>query len=92
MDSKDFTKEYYEAKIFNELKDTSFAGINDIKKKYPNLDIDYYNVYRKILNYRIKKYGTSFISAPDNQIISRVEACKRSNAAQHRRRYRLRGK
>jgi hypothetical protein len=58
-----------ENKIFEELKDKFFEGIKYIKKTYKDENIDYKAVYRRIINYRIKKYGTSYIDNPANDII-----------------------
>ena len=62
MDKKEFIRFCNETKIFNELKDKYFSGMRYLKKRYGNMDADLYRVYRKIINYRIKRYGTSLIS------------------------------
>lgn len=93
MDNKSFTKTYYETKIFNELKDIFFVGVNDMKKRYPDLDVDYYDIYRRILNYRIEKYGSSFMVDPNSEDHrSRKDCIKKSDTARRRKRYRLWGK
>ena len=61
-------KEYYThfmnkvGVIYEELKDAPFPGINYLKKKYEGLDLDLSKIYRKIVNYQVKKYGESFTS------------------------------
>lgn len=65
MNVEDFKKQYYEQVIFDNLKDTPFDALNYIRKKYPNYDklynVDYTMVYKRIMDYRIKRYGTSFM-------------------------------
>ena len=66
MDDKEyFIKQYYEQVMFNELKDRPFDTLNYIRRKYPDYDtkynVDYSMVYKKIMDYRIKRYGTSFM-------------------------------
>lgn len=65
MDGKEeFTKLFLEEKVFNELKDVYFGGIKHLKSTYKEFDIDYDKVYRRIINYRIDKYGTSYLPDP----------------------------
>ena len=80
MENKeDFVKKVLEEKIFEELKDDYFGGIKDIKNRYKDYPIDHDEVYRRIINYRIKRYGTSFISKPANDYhISSEEYARRS--------------
>jgi hypothetical protein len=56
MSSKDFKEDC----IFEELKDKSYRNAKDFKerlmKKYK--DIDASNMYLRVANYQIKKYGT----------------------------------
>lgn len=65
MNVEDFKKQYYEQVIFDNLKDTPFDALNYIKKTYKDYDkkynVDYTMVYKRIMDYRIKKYGTSFM-------------------------------
>ena len=53
LSSEEIRKKYYEDKAFNELKDTYFDGMYGLE-------------YRKIVNYRIKKFGTSYMPKPDS--------------------------
>ncbi len=62
--SEEFQKQYFETVVFNELKDAYFPGISYIRNKYEDLGIDCWEVYRKIVDYRIKKYGNSYMSDP----------------------------
>lgn len=65
MDKDLFKKQYYEQQMFNDLRDTPFDTLRYIKKTYPDYDtkygVDYFQVYRRIMNYRIKRYGTSYM-------------------------------
>lgn len=89
MDGKEeFTKLFLEEKVFNELKDDYFGGIKHMKSMYKDLPIDYDAVYRRIINYRIKKYGTSFIPHPltdCNAGSSREELLKVARKVRQRR-------
>lgn len=53
-----------ETKIYEELKDVLFVTAGLIRVKYPEYEglIDYGRVYRRIVKYRIKTYGTSMTS------------------------------
>lgn len=47
--------------IYDNEKDIGINTVNELRLKYNylNLDLDYSSIYRKIVNYRIKNYGTS---------------------------------
>lgn len=68
MNKEEFRKKLIEQTIFEELKDCCISN-NYLRKKYQGLDIDHNKVYRRIINYRISKYGSSFITSPDRNII-----------------------
>lgn len=90
MNKDTFIKEFYEQKIFNEMKDIYFGGVRELKRRYGELDINYSDIYRKIINYRIKRYGTAYISPPDSDAMLPREfrvknAIKRKNARYKRR-------
>ena len=92
MNSKEeFIQRVLEEKVFAELKDNYFGGIKDIKYKYRDYNIDFDRVYRRIINYRIDKYGTSFVSKPGKDFhVSSSEYIRRATrlrqARYHRRR------
>lgn len=56
-------KNFIEAKIYLDEKDGNCNYTNDLRRKYPEYLglVDFAKVYRRIVNYRIKKYGTSKI-------------------------------
>lgn len=62
MEREVFKIKLLELQIYEELKDAPFPGINYLKKKYEGLDLDLSKIYRKIVNYQVKKYGESFTS------------------------------
>ena len=59
MNREDFKKKLIESQIFNELKDSAITGANYLRNKYEGADIDYSRLYRRIVNYQVKKYGHS---------------------------------
>lgn len=59
MNLEVFKIKLIEQQIYEELKDSFFPGINYIKEKYQGSNINISQVYRKIVNYQIKKYGES---------------------------------
>ena len=77
-----------EQQIFNELKDTPITGSKYILNKWNGLDIDYSAVYRRIVNYQIKKYGYS-LTTSEKQFtgVSKEEADKLSRRKKQRRAY-----
>lgn len=67
-DKQRFKSKCYEYMLFEKFKDVYLGdnhdgGVHYIEKMYPNLPVDYNDVYRKIIKYRIKKYGTSYITS-----------------------------
>ena len=63
MDKQKLMKEFLETKIYLDERDGICNFANDLRRKYPDLIglVDFAKIYRKIVNYRIKKYGTSVI-------------------------------
>lgn len=59
MNMKDFRQRVLEQQIFDELKDTSIKSSEYFRKKYNGADIDCTRLYRRIVNYQIKEYGTT---------------------------------
>lgn len=52
--------EFLENLVFEMAKDSEIATAQLFKEKYIDYDIDHSKVYKKIVNYRISKYGNSF--------------------------------
>ena len=88
MDREEFKRRLLEEQIFEELKDGYFGGINYIRCKYEGSGIDFSRVYRRIINYRIEKFGTSSLPSPKMYSIkSRKEAKRLSLNAYARKKY-----
>ncbi len=62
MDKEEFKIKLIESQIYEELKDSPFPGLKYLQGKYQGLKIDISKVYRKIVNYQVKKYGESLTS------------------------------
>lgn len=71
-----------EEKLFAEIKDTSILSAENFKKKYKELNINHSRIYRKIINYQIKKYGLSLNSS---SYINQEDYKKRSIAMKNLR-------
>lgn len=59
MENRDFKQRVLEEQIFDELKDTSIKSSEYFRRKYEGADINYSRIYRRIVNYQIKEYGSS---------------------------------
>ena len=61
MDKNILYKNYLETKIYLTERDGSCNYANDLRRKYPELlnVVDISKIFIKIVNYRVKKYGTS---------------------------------
>lgn len=59
---KEFKQGVLEEKLFKELKDNAVVNSEKFRKKYKDVDIDHFRLYRRIINYQIKKYGCSLES------------------------------
>lgn len=61
LTKEQFIKKTYEEMIYNELKDKLFVTATIVKALYPEYEgiVDYSVIYKKIVDYRIKTYGTS---------------------------------
>lgn len=59
-----FIKKTYEEIIFNEVKDKFYVTAPILRAMYPEYEgiVDFSNIYKKIVEYRIKTYGTSSTS------------------------------
>ena len=88
MNKEDFKRNLIESQIFNELKDSAITGVNYIRNKWGGLDIDYSAVYRRIINYQVKKYGYS-LTIPAKKITgrSKEEINKITERRNHRKSY-----
>lgn len=86
MNKEEFKKKLMEQQIFDELKDCCISN-NYIRLKYQGLDIDHNKVYRRIVNYRIKKYGTSFLISPAQGVIKTTREYRKINANSNVRKY-----
>ena len=76
MNQVEFNKQLIETLIFFEEKDIGINTINQLRLKYNclGIDLDYSAIYRKIVNYRINRYGTSRLA--ENYIIKPIETLK----------------
>ncbi len=72
MNQVEFKKKLIEELIFFDEKDIGVNTINQLRLKYNCLgfDLDYSTIYRKIVNYRINKYGCSRLA--ENYIIKPI--------------------
>ena len=59
MRKEDFKQKYLEQQIFDELKDSPLKNSEVFRKKYQGADIDHTRLYRRIVNYQIKTYGST---------------------------------
>lgn len=88
MGLEEFKKKILEEKIFNELKDSYIKNIDTMRRMYKDYDVDLTNVYRRIVNYQVKKYGQSLHSS--NNYFHSLEECKnlsnKSNKRKNKRR------
>lgn len=64
LSKEQFKKKMIEKKIYDELKDKLFVTATILRAMYPEYEgiVDFGNIYKKIVEYRIKKYGTSMTS------------------------------
>lgn len=81
---------YYEEKAFEDLKNAYFTGgWRYIDSQYGKYGVDANKVYRRIINYRIKKFGSSFIIQPDFGI-SKTSAERLKEASRANKRHKSR--
>lgn len=52
-------KIFIEKLLYLKYKDRAFSNKNDFKQKLSKYNIDLDNLYIKIINYQVKKYGRS---------------------------------
>lgn len=81
-------KKFIEAKMYLDERDGSCNYANDLRRKYPEYVglINIADVYRRIVNYRIKKYGTSRIGYTDWDLSTYDEKIKVLHAKKQRQR------
>ena len=88
MGLEEFKKKVLEEKIFNELKDGYIKNIEVIRKMYKGYEVDFTDVYRRIVNYQVKKYGQSLHAS--NNYFHSLEECRnlsdKSNKRKHKKR------
>lgn len=85
MDKNILYKNYLETKIYLAERDGSCNYANDLRRKYPeyiNL-VDISKIFIKIVNYRVKKYGTSRIGYSDWDGATYEEKLKYGKKKQH---------
>lgn len=68
-------KNFLEAKIYLENRDGTINYANDLRRKYPEYVglLNFADIYRRIVNYRVKKYGTSRIGYSSWDDVSSIE-------------------
>lgn len=89
---EEFKRLLKEQELFDKLKD-KYVTCEYINGTYCDLDIDHSRLYRRIVNYKIKKYGSSFELKPSYGIFKSIEEYhKLNNKSRYRKRYRLNGK
>lgn len=84
MGVEEFKKQLLEEKVFNELKDSYIKNIEVMRNQYKDYDIDFTDVYRRIVNYQVKKYGQSLHSS-SNYFHSMEECLRLSNRSNKRK-------
>jgi len=91
MDKKDSYIKFIEAKLYLAERDGGCNYANDLRRKYPEY-VDLVNisdVFRRIVNYRVKKYGTSRIGYScwdDLTYDEKIRASINSNNRKYRKR------
>ena len=78
-------KEFYENIVFNEYKDCK-TRVAIMKRKYDGLPINFSDVYSRVVNYQIKKYGSQLGSVGDFQYQDRNKQAKLACQRKYRRR------
>ena len=84
MNNVEFKIKYLEEKIYQDEKDGGCNYANDLRRKYPEyIDlVDISKIFIRIVNYRVKKYGTSRIGYSSWDDTTYDEVLK-----EHKRRY-----
>ena len=83
-------KKFIEAKMYLDERDGSCNYANDLRRKYPEY-VDLVNisdVFRRIVNYRVKKYGTSRIGYTEWDLATYEEKMKAATNFRNRKRRR----
>lgn len=85
-------KNFLEAKIYLEERDGGCNYANDLRRKYPEYVglVNITDIYRRIVNYRVKKYGNSRIGysewddLPFEEKMKKVESRNKNKKANRR--------
>lgn len=64
---------FLEQIVFELAKDSEISTAQEFKARFYNYDINHSEVYKKVINYRISKYGNSFNSRYANVDRKRVK-------------------
>ena len=64
MAKEEIKQLFLENQIFNEWKDCNIKNSDFLRLKYQGLEIDFSRLYRNIINYQVKTYGTSLNGQP----------------------------
>lgn len=56
---KEFRERLTEEILFNNIKDNELLSAENFRSLYKNKEINFTRLYRRIINYQIKKYGIS---------------------------------
>ena len=89
MDKEKLLKEFMETKIYLDERDGTCNFSNDLRRKYPEYIgiLDFANIYRRIVNYRIAVFGTSTLFNPASYTYkTKEERIKDSHRAYIRKR------
>ena len=90
MDKKEAYIKFIEAKMYLDERDGSCNYANDLRRKYPEFVgvVNIADVYRRIVNYRVKKYGTSRIGYTEWDLSTYEEKMKAATNFRNRKRRR----
>lgn len=58
MEKKEFNQRVLEQQLFEELKDTSIKSCKYYRRKFEGSGVNISRLYRRIVNYQIKEYGS----------------------------------
>lgn len=73
MTNEEFKELLLEEQIFNKEKDCSVVASDKFRKKYKDWRINHSRLYRRIVNYQVKKYGASLDNDAVIPYISEVQ-------------------
>ena len=87
IEREEFARRLQEQRIFDELKDCVYPGINYIRRKWQGMDLDYSGIHRRIVNYQVRTYGEELRDYQEKRTKERIA---KSNAKERIRRYQRR--